>query len=133
MFGVGLAVDQDQVGPDVTVPVVLPLPAKRMVAMARRERPVIREPGHDMRELLATVKKCAYSLKSAGCHLPDVEPDTWDHDASSRCAAPPLRSGPSGDPPQPQVQQALHGRKGTSGHEGQILDLDKFQLVKCHI
>ena len=51
MFGVGLAVDQDQVGPDVTVPVVLPLPTERVVAMARRERPVLGEPGHDIRKL----------------------------------------------------------------------------------
>ena len=50
MFGVGLAVDQNQVWPDVAVPVVLPLPAERVVAMARRERPVLRQFGHDMRE-----------------------------------------------------------------------------------
>ena len=32
--GIGLAVDQDQVGSDVAVPMVLPLTGKRVVAMA---------------------------------------------------------------------------------------------------
>ncbi len=50
MFGVGLAVDQNQVGADVTVPVVFPLPARCVVAMAGRERPVLRQFGHDLRE-----------------------------------------------------------------------------------
>ncbi len=50
MIGVGLAVDQYQVGPDMTVPVVLPLTAKRVVPMARRQRPVLRKIGHDMRQ-----------------------------------------------------------------------------------
>ena len=47
MPGVGLAVDQNHVGPDVAVPMVLPLTGKRMVAMARRERPILRQVGQN--------------------------------------------------------------------------------------
>ena len=47
MPGVGLAVDQDHVGPDVAVPMVLPFTGKRMVAMARRERPILRQVGQN--------------------------------------------------------------------------------------
>ena len=47
MFVVGLAVDQHQVGPDMTVPVVLPLPARRVVAVGT----VFRQFGHDTGKL----------------------------------------------------------------------------------
>ena len=40
-----------------------------------------------------------------------------DRVASSRFAAPPLRSGPSGDPTQSLGAMGLHGRKQASGHE----------------
>ena len=45
---VGLAVDQHQVGTEMTVPVILPLPAERVVAVPRRQWPVRRQLGHDM-------------------------------------------------------------------------------------
>ena len=51
VFGVWLAVDQHQVGADMAVPVVLPLPAQRVVAVARRERPVFCQLGHNARKL----------------------------------------------------------------------------------
>ena len=51
MSGVGLAIDQDQVGPDMTVPVVLPGPRQGMVEMAPSKRPVGRKVGDDVSEL----------------------------------------------------------------------------------
>jgi len=61
--GGGLAVDQDEVGPDMAVPVVLPLPAKRVVAVARRERAVSRQFGHDTGKLGVYGRgKAAFSL-----------------------------------------------------------------------
>lgn len=47
MVSIGLAVNQHQVGPDMTVPVVFPLTAKRVVSMARRQRiPHTNMPSH---------------------------------------------------------------------------------------
>ena len=51
MSGVRLAIDQDQVGPDMTVPVVLPGPRQGMVEMAPSRRPVGRKVGDDVSEL----------------------------------------------------------------------------------
>ncbi len=47
MFGVVLSADEDEARADMAVPVVLPLPARRVVAMARRQRPVRSQSGRD--------------------------------------------------------------------------------------
>ena len=78
-------------------------------------------------------KRRAYSAIFAGCPLLDVELGTWGRDASSRCAAPTLRFGPSGDAPRRQVQWAFHGRKGTSGHVGREGEINKLAAVKYYI
>ena len=48
MLAVGLAVDQDQIGPDVTVPVVFPLAGQRMISIMRLKRLIRRQICHDM-------------------------------------------------------------------------------------
>jgi len=58
---------------------------------------------------------------------------TWGCDASSRFAAPALRSVPSDDPPYPHVQYAFHARKETSSRSGQICDIGGDGVVKCYI
>ena len=40
---VGFPVDEDQIGPEVTIPMVTPVPGQWMIAVPRVERPVIDE------------------------------------------------------------------------------------------
>ena len=51
MLGIGHSGDQDRVGSDVAVPMVLPLTGKRVFAVARCERPVICQFGQNVRKL----------------------------------------------------------------------------------
>ena len=51
MVVIGLAVDQDQVGVDVTVPMIFPRSGQRVIAMASVDRPVGSKVGQDVYEL----------------------------------------------------------------------------------
>lgn len=51
MSGIGFAVDQDQIGSDVAVPMVLPLTGKRVVAVAWSQRPIFRQLGENARKI----------------------------------------------------------------------------------
>ncbi len=63
MIGVWLAVDQHQVRPEVTVPMVLPSPGEGVVAMARCERPVLRQVGYDTGEIgVKSLGEATFSL-----------------------------------------------------------------------
>ena len=53
--------------------------------------------------------------------------------ASSRYAAPPLRSGPSGDPTYPLDAIGLHGRKRASGHRRPSSENTSLQDVNPYI
>ncbi len=85
-------------------------------------------------QLLATVQKCAYSLKSAGPSATRCRtgaPGVATRQAALRLLR--FRYGPSGDEPQPQAQWAFQGRKETSGHRGRIREVNRSAVVKCHI
>ena len=84
--------------------------------------------------VLATVQKCAYSLKSAGPSATRCRtgaPGVATRQAASRLLR--FRYGPSGDEPQPQAQWAFQGRKETSGHGGRIREINEYAVVKRHI
>ena len=49
-FGIRLAVDEDQVGPDMAISAIAPLSAKGMIAVARRQRDVGSELPHNVQQ-----------------------------------------------------------------------------------
>ena len=75
--------------------------------------------------VLATVQKCAYSLKSAGPSATRCRtgaPGVATRQAASRLLR--FRYGPWGDEPQPQAQWAFQGR---------IREINEYAVVKRHI
>ena len=55
MAGIRLAVDQNQIGPDVAVAVIFPRPGQGMIVTALRQSTVGRQVGHDGPDLLGRV------------------------------------------------------------------------------